>query len=139
MTTNQTDYRTPLARARGLGPAHTGLHHWMLQRVTAVALVPMVFWFVRSMMGLVLTRATQSDVVAWMQSPWHAVPLILFVTVGFWHGTLGMQVVAEDYIHCKALRLSLIIGIRCLLVLLVAVTVYSILSMSFFDGASIHD
>ena len=135
-TDNQADFRTPLARARGLGSAHSGLHHWLLQRFTAVALVPMAFWFVRSMMGLVLANATRADIVAWMQSPWNAIPLILFTIVGIWHGTLGMQVVAEDYIHCKGLRFCMIVTIRCLLVLLVTATVYAILSMSFHGAAA---
>ena len=44
-----SDLRTPLARARGLGSAKEGVHHWWAQRLTAVALIPLVVWFAISL------------------------------------------------------------------------------------------
>jgi succinate dehydrogenase / fumarate reductase membrane anchor subunit len=44
--------RTPLGRVRGLGSAKSGTHHWWMQRVTSLALLPLTIWFVLSMIGL---------------------------------------------------------------------------------------
>ena len=101
-----TDLRTPLARARGLGSAKDGLHHWWLQRITAVALVPLVVWFAISL--VMLSGADYSAVRAWIGSPLVMVLLILTIAVGLHHGQLGMQVVYEDYTE-GGVRLALII------------------------------
>jgi len=101
-----TDLRTPLARARGLGSAKDGLHHWWLQRITAVALVPLVVWFAISL--VMLSGSDYSAVRAWIGSPLVMVLLILTIAVGLHHGQLGMQVVYEDYTE-GGVRLALII------------------------------
>jgi succinate dehydrogenase / fumarate reductase, membrane anchor subunit len=97
-----TNLRSPLGRARGLGSAKEGLHHWWGQRVTAVALVPLTIWFVVSLIRLV---NGQADGFGWFRSPFNAVALIAFFAVGFHHGALGMQVVLEDYVSGHAARL----------------------------------
>ena len=89
------DRRTPLARARGLGSARDGLHHWWIQRLTAIALIPLVVWFAISL--VMLSGADYPVVRAWIGSPLVMVLLILTVGVGLHHGQLGLQVVWEDY------------------------------------------
>ena len=101
-----SDLRTPLSRARGLGSAKDGLHHWWLQRITAVALVPLVVWFAISL--VMLSGADYSAVRAWIGSPLVMVLLILTIAVGLHHGQLGMQVVWEDYTN-GALRVVMIV------------------------------
>ena len=101
-----TDLRTPLARARGLGSAKDGLHHWWLQRITAVALVPLVVWFAISL--VMLSGADYSAVRAWIGSPLVMVLLILTIGIGLHHGQLGMQVVWEDYTN-GAFRVVMIV------------------------------
>lgn len=101
--------RTPLARVRGLGSAKEGVHHWWVQRLTSVALVPLAVWFVVSLLSLpALDYAT---VTAWMGQLWTAVFLILLVLAAAWHSQLGVRVVVEDYVHgsgAKALTLALV-------------------------------
>ena len=89
------DRRTPLARARGLGSAKEGVHHWWIQRLTAIALIPLVVWFAISL--VMLSGADYAVVRAWIGSPLVMVLLILTIGVGLHHGQLGMQVVWEDY------------------------------------------
>ena len=62
-----TDRRTPLARARGLGSAKDGVHHWWIQRLTAIALIPLVVWFAISL--VMLSGADFNMVRAWIGSP----------------------------------------------------------------------
>ena len=104
------DLRTPLNRARGLGSAKDGLHHWWAQRLTAVALIPLVVWFAISL--VMLSGADYAIARAWIGSPIVMVLLILTVVIGLHHGQLGMQVVIEDYVHSDGVKLALIIGIR---------------------------
>lgn len=101
--------RSPLARVLGHGSAKEGVHHWWVQRLTSVALVPLTVWFVVSVLSLPsLDHATVS---AWVGQLWTSVFLILFVLTAAWHSQLGVQVVVEDYIHgsgMKTLTLSLV-------------------------------
>jgi succinate dehydrogenase / fumarate reductase membrane anchor subunit len=104
------DLRTHLSRARGLGSAKDGLHHWWAQRLTAVALIPLVVWFAVSL--VMLSGADYAAVQDWIGSPFVMVLLILTIAIGLHHGQLGMQVVIEDYIHNDGLKLALIVGVR---------------------------
>ncbi len=124
-----SDLRTPLARARGLGSAHSGLHHWWMQRLTAIALVPLVVWFAVSL--VMMSGADQGVVRAWIGSPFVMVLLILTIVVGLHHGQLGLQVVIEDYIHGEGRKLALILLVRFVAVLSGLAAVVAILRIGF--------
>ena len=105
-----SDLRTPLARARGLGSARDGLHHWWAQRLTAIALIPLVVWFAISL--VMLSGADYGVARAWIGSPLVMVLLILTISIGLHHGQLGIQVVIEDYVHGDGWKLALIVAVR---------------------------
>ncbi|MCH1515505.1 MAG: succinate dehydrogenase, hydrophobic membrane anchor protein [Alphaproteobacteria bacterium] len=117
--------QTPLAAARGLGSAKSGLHHWWNQRMTAVAMVPLVIWMVS--LSILMTGAGYEDALFLVSHPANATVLILFVAVGFWHAMLGLQVILEDYVAAEGLRLILITLIRMFAVALAALSILSIL------------
>ncbi|MBL0897610.1 MAG: succinate dehydrogenase, hydrophobic membrane anchor protein [Reyranella sp.] len=123
------DLRTPLNRARGLGSAKDGLHHWWAQRLTAVALIPLVVWFAISL--VMLSGADYAIVRAWIGSPFVMVLLILTIGIGLHHGQLGMQVVIEDYVHNEGVKLALIVGIRFLAVFFGLAAAVAILRIGF--------
>ena len=91
--------RISLRRVRDLGAARDGVHHWWVQRLTAVALVPLSIWFVTSI--ILLAGSDHARVTAWMSNPIVAVFLMLTLIAMFYHLKLGLQVVIEDYIHAK--------------------------------------
>ena len=93
------DLQTPLKRARGLGSAKAGVHHWIVQRVTAVALIPLSLYLV--WLVLAALHAEYAQARALVHEPLNAVLLIAFVIASFWHAQLGMQVVIEDYVHTQ--------------------------------------
>jgi succinate dehydrogenase / fumarate reductase membrane anchor subunit len=97
---------TAIARVRGLGAAREGLHHWKAQRITAVANVVLVLWFVFSAMAL--AGADYAEVRAWLASPVAASLMILLVISTFYHARLGLQVVIEDYVHHGAIKVAAI-------------------------------
>lgn len=105
-----SDLRSPLNRARGLGSAKSGVHHFWMQRLTAVALIPLVIWFAVSL--VMLSGADYGMARAWLGSPFVMVLIILTICVGLYHGQLGMQVVIEDYVHNEGVKLALIVAIK---------------------------
>jgi len=124
-----SDLRTPLARARGLGSARYGVHHWWAQRLTAIALIPLVVWFAIS---LVMLSGADYDVArAWIGSPLVMVLLILTIVIGLHHGQLGLQVVIEDYIHGDGWKLAFIVMVRFIAVIFGLAATVAILRIGF--------
>ena len=124
-----SDLRTPLARARGLGSARDGLHHWWAQRLTAIALIPLVVWFAIS---LVMLSGADYDIArAWIGSPLVMVLLILTIVIGLHHGQLGLQVVIEDYVHGDGWKLALIVAVRFVVVIFGLAATVAILRIGF--------
>ncbi len=101
---------TPLAKARGLGSAKSGTHHWIAQRLTAIALIPLSIWFVFSL--VCMTELSHQAAIEWIQSPLVAVFLLLFIIAMFHHAQLGLQVVIEDYIDYKVIKITSLILVK---------------------------
>lgn len=132
MSKNNQTIQTPIAKAKGLGSAHTGTHHWLMQRVTAVAAVPLVFWAVYSIFKL--QGASYAEFTAWLSSPLNAILAILFVINMFYHAILGNQVIIEDYISCKWFRMTKLIGQKLFFIALGVACVFSILKIALVGG-----
>lgn len=122
-------YRTPLNEVRGLGSAKEGTHHWWVQRLTAVALVPLLLWFVVSLVSLV--GEGYEAVVLWMGSPLVAVLWVCLIVALFHHAQLGVQVVLEDYVHSEWLKFLSIILLKLSALLLGLASVVAVLKVSF--------
>lgn len=102
--------RNPLADARGLGSAKDGTAHWWAQRVSAIALVPLVLYVLYLLVSL--AGADYATVRQTIAQPFNAVLLILFIGTAFWHAGLGLQVVIEDYFHVRWLEISLMLAVK---------------------------
>ena len=122
------DRRTHLSRARGLGSAKEGVHHFWAQRITAVALIPLVAWFAISL--IMMSGADYAVVRAWIGSPVVMVLLALTIVIGLHHGQLGMQVVWEDYTE-GAFRIVMIVLTKFLAVLFGLGAIVAILRIGF--------
>jgi succinate dehydrogenase / fumarate reductase membrane anchor subunit len=125
----RADRRSDMARARGLGSAKEGVHHWWIQRLTAAALVPLSLWFVVSV--VMLAGATRAELVDWLSSPFSAGLLVLCFLATFWHAVLGLQVVIEDYVHHEGRRVALLLLCKGFCWFLAAVSILSVLKLSF--------
>lgn len=117
--------RSPLGRARGLGSARAGSHHWWLQRLTAVALVPLTLWFIFS--AILLTGATQEAMVAWLSAPHRLALMLALILATFHHLQLGLQVVIEDYFRDDGQRLAFTLAMKAGCALLALACVVSVL------------
>ena len=120
--------RSPLGRAVGLGSAKEGVEHWWLQRITAVALVPLSLWFVIAIIRLV--GADVDSVRDWVGNPLPAIMLILLLIATFHHASLGLQVVIEDYVHAELVKLGLVIIVRLACFALAVAGIFAVLSMA---------
>ena len=123
-----SDFRSPLSRARGLGSAKSGVHHWWIQRLTAIALIPLVVWFAISL--VMLSGADYAVVRAWIGSPLVMVLLILTIGIGLHHGQLGLQVVWEDYTD-GGLRVVMIVLTKFIAVLFGLGAILAIMRIGF--------
>jgi succinate dehydrogenase / fumarate reductase membrane anchor subunit len=120
--------RSYLGRARGLGASHAGFHHWWVQRLTSVALVPLTLWFVWSLAHL--SGAPYPVVRAWAGETVNATLLLALIAATFEHMHLGVQTVAEDYIHTDAIRLSVILAVKAASALLALAATIAVLKLA---------
>ena len=118
----------PLARARGLGSAKQGVHHWWAQRVTAIGLVPLTLWFIYSVTHL--AGADQAAVKMWLGKPASAILMSLFIVAMFHHLALGLQVVIEDYVHREGVKITTLLLVKGLIVLTAAAALFTILHVA---------
>ena len=125
MTTSR--YRTPLANARGLGSAKDGTEHFIKQRVSALALIVLVPWFVIS--AVLSVRGGYANAIEWMSQPVNAIGLLLLSGAAFFHMRLGLQVVIEDYIHQAGMKQALLILNSFVAIGLFAATAMSVLKI----------
>ena len=124
--------RSPLGKVLGAGSAKEGVHHWWLQRLTSLALVPLTIWFVVSL--LTLPSFEHVTLITWMAQTWTALLLILFILVATWHSQLGVRVVVEDYVHGGAKTLTLVL-ITFLHALVGVAGVFAVLKVAFGAAA----
>lgn len=99
------DSHSTLSQTKGLGSAKSGTAHFWHQRLTAIALIPLVLWFGFS---LAVLPTDYHILIALIQNPFVAIGLIVFMIMVFYHAQLGLQVVLEDYIASFAKRVVLV-------------------------------
>lgn len=124
---------TPLGRVLGLGSAKAGVHHWLVQRVTAMANLALVGWLIFSLMRLpVFDHAALTN---WLSSPLVAVPMMLMIVSIFWHLRLGLQVLIEDYLHNEATKIFALMALNFYAIAGAAFGLFSVAKIAFGGAA----
>lgn len=99
-----TTTRNPVARVQAMGSTRHGLHHWVNERLTSIALVPLLLWFIIS--AVALSGASYEETRAWLAAPFNTTAMLLLIGTMFWHTALGLQVIIEDYVHHEGAKLA---------------------------------
>jgi succinate dehydrogenase / fumarate reductase membrane anchor subunit len=124
---------TPIKRVRGLGSAHPGAHHWLVQRFTAIGNLVLSIWLIASIIGLPdLSYATVSK---WLAQPVSATAMILLVISTFWHARLGLQVLIEDYLHNSGTKFAALAALNLAVIGGGAFAIFSVASLAFGGAA----
>jgi succinate dehydrogenase / fumarate reductase membrane anchor subunit len=121
--------RSPLGRAIGLGSAKEGVEHWWIQRLTAVALVPLSLWFVASLIAL--AGADHDTVIEWLSGPLAAILMLLLIGATFYHAALGLQVVIEDYVHAEGAKFAALVLNKLICFALAVAGIFAVLKIAF--------
>lgn len=136
MSGHSNKYHDPLAsklkHAKGLGSAHEGSDHWLKQKITAIANVPLMVWFIWSIVGL--QGASHAEFTAWLAQPCHAILMILLILSVCIHAKLGAQVITEDYISCECFKLIKLIGQKLFFFAIAVACIFSVLKIAFTAG-----
>jgi succinate dehydrogenase / fumarate reductase, membrane anchor subunit len=118
---------TMLRHVRQLGSARDGLSEWRLQRLTAIALIPLGLYFAASVLWL--AKSDHVTAAAWLASPVTALLVMLFVLAGLAHALVGLRSVVLDYVHTRARLVAAGLLIRAAVVILAGASVLAILKL----------
>ncbi len=114
-----------IKKSYGKSQKNSGVHHWWHQRLTAMVMIPIVI----SSLYLIIKigNADYDQAKALLQNPFHGAILLLLIIIGFWHSTLGVQVIIEDYISTETTRMIAILFVNSTLIVLATLSALSLL------------
>jgi succinate dehydrogenase / fumarate reductase membrane anchor subunit len=127
---SNSNLRSKLGRVRGLGSAKSGTHHWWMERLSALALIPLSIWFIIALITKLL-GASPTDLQLWIASPVTALLLAVFSAIMFLHAKMGVQVIIEDYVHDEGKKIALLLFKDIVIYALLAGTLAAIAKLHF--------
>ncbi len=119
--------RTPLARVKGLGAAGHGAGHWWVHRMTAVSNIPLVIAFV--IIVATLAGRPYPEVIGIVSHPLVSILLILAVLSVANHMRMGVQIIIEDYVHDKGLKIAALLANTFYAVVIAVACLYGLLKI----------
>lgn len=120
--------KSAIGRVKADGSTRQGAHHFIVQRLTSIALVPLSLWFIAAAVGL--SGASYEEVRAWLSGPFNTTAMILLIVSLFWHAQLGVQVIIEDYVHHEALKVGSLMLLNLAAIALGTACVVAVLKVS---------
>jgi succinate dehydrogenase / fumarate reductase membrane anchor subunit len=106
-----------------------GVSHWWMQRLTAMALIPLVIYFI---IGLLMNiKADHAAAVLWLSSPVNTAVTVLLFGVGFYHANLGVQVIVEDYVSNQTYRRIILAVVKLKMIALALLSIFSVFFIVF--------
>lgn len=121
-----TSSRSDIAKAKNLGASGHGSEHWLMQRVSAIIMSVLFIWF--AYFCISSSGMRYKEVVEHLKLAHNFIPFILLIVTAFYHSSLGMQVVIEDYVSNLAVRYFLVLTLK----IFAFVTVFTVLFSSIY-------
>lgn len=121
--------RSPMRNARGLGAAGDGVHHWIVQRISGVALIPLSLWFIFN--AICLVKLSHAEVATWIGNPINTTLLVLLIASVFYHSQIGLQVVIEDYVPAKGPKVVMLLATQFINAFLAVAGILAVLKIAF--------
>ena len=119
---------TPLHKVQGLGASHSGTGHFWRERVTSVVLIPLSLWFAYAILGLIGTN--EVAIVSFLAHPWNAILMGLFVVISFYHLSLGLQQILDDYVHTPGTKLFLRLAVTVIWIVASLISVFALVRIA---------
>lgn len=119
---------TPLHKVQGLGASHSGTGHFWRERLTSVALIPLSLWFAYAVLGLIGTN--EVAVVSFLAHPWNAILMGLFVVISFYHLSLGLQQILDDYVHTPGIKLFSRLAVTVVWIIASLISVFALIRIA---------
>lgn len=119
---------TPLHKVQGLGASHSGTGHFWRERLTSVALIPLSLWFAYAVLGLIGTN--EVAIVSFLAHPWNAILMGLFVVISFYHLSLGLQQILDDYVHTPGTKLFLRLLVTVVWIIASLISVFALVRIA---------
>lgn len=129
MSGSNTKMRSPMKNVRGLGSAHEGTDHFWRQRLTSVASVPLILFFVGFL--IVMNGASYEEVRAALSHPAIALIIAVMLVTGLVHMRIGMQIIIEDYVHAEGAKLALLMLNTFFTIAVGVVSIFALAKLSF--------
>ncbi len=124
---------TSIGKVRGLGSAHEGAHHWLVQRFTAIGNLVLMSWLLITF--LMLQDYSYGTIVKWLSQPISATAMILLVISLFWHARLGLEILIGDYVHDGGSKFAVLSALNLAVIGGGAFAVFSVVSLAFGGAA----
>jgi len=121
--------RTPLSRVLLFGSAREGANSFIVQRLSAIALVPLLLWFVAEIIFFIVW-ADYASLVAWIRSPFQAELLIILIILIFYHANAGLHEVVVDYVHNEIIKVMTTVLIKFSLIAIAVASVLAVLRIA---------
>lgn len=125
---SQLEHRRDYARARGLGAGHTGAATWKVQRMTALALIPLAIWFVVSVIRM--SFASQAAAADWLAWPVNAAVMAVFIVIALRHAVIGIESVFEDYVDGEGLRAASVLLVKLIALVLAVASIAALIHLA---------
>jgi succinate dehydrogenase / fumarate reductase, membrane anchor subunit len=126
----ESGLKSDMARARGLGSARNGMHHWLNQRITAFANVFLVGWLLFFSLQIIQSGGGYDEAIRMIAHGINPILMILVVVSIFYHAALGLQVVIEDYIHHEGIKTLSLVVLKLLLLAMAVACIFSTLKVT---------
>ena len=110
-------------------PRISGVQHWRWQRISALMLFVIMVYLVFAVSRL--STFDYGQALTFVASPINALGLGSLVVVGFFHASLGLEVVIEDYVPLNKGRKALIYMSKAAILFVAVSSLWSLVVTAF--------